>query len=209
MAIAAVGERSPSDRLALTPVEHSASIGGEALPRLRTVSPGRARLGRGVLYDRRLFRRVVSSEEPQARFDDITNDERSASERYRVRRWLRPNVWAWDQWLPSLRDPKMSWWPRSRKPPPVRGAHRATSRRHLSTAGRATAPVRRRFHPEEKTASPSPSVRPGGRTPTTLTRRLLGIGVTHVTAAPGRTDLRKKKAPHRAGQDGHRSHRGN
>jgi hypothetical protein len=62
----------------------------EALPRLRTVSPGRARLGRGVLYDRRLFRRVVSSKEPQARFDDITNDERSASERYRVRRWLRP-----------------------------------------------------------------------------------------------------------------------
>ena len=99
---------------------------------------------------------------------------------------------AWDQWFPSLRDPKMSWWPRSRKPPPVQGAHRATSRRHLSTAGRATAPVRRRFHPEEKTASPSPSVRPGGRTPNTLTRRLLGIGVTHVTAGPGCTGLRKK-----------------
>ena len=65
--------------------------------------------------------------------------------------------------------------------------------RHGAICRRATAPVRRRFHPEEKTASPSPSVRPGGRTPTTLTRRLLGIGVTHVTAAPGRTDLRKKK----------------
>ena len=110
---------------------------------------------------------------------------------------------AWDQWLPSLRDPKMSWWPRSRKRPPVRGAHRATSRRHLSTAGRATAPVRRRFHPEEKTASPSPSVRPGGRTPTTLTRRLLGIGVTHVTTAPGRTDPRKKSPASRgAGTQG-------
>ena len=72
---------------------------------------------------------------------------------------------------------------------------------------RATAPVRRRFHPEKKTASPSPSVRPGGRTPNTLTRRLLGIGVTHVTAGPGCTGLRKK-APHRAGQDGHRSHGG-
>ena len=108
---------------------------------------------------------------------------------------------AWDQRLPSLRDPKMSLWPRSRKPPPVRGAHRATSQRRRPTEGRATAPVRRRSHPEEKTASLSP-LSPGGRTPTTLTRRLLGIGVTHVTAAPGRTDLRKKSPASRRGKTG-------